>query len=87
MGNSIVLCLLLASCVHGEARLLVGEGDAYYLGETNYDPQYYTQDRLRVGRVEICTGGRYGTICDRFWGNKEASVLCNQLGFSPYGKY
>lgn len=78
--------LQTASCVNGEARLLVGEGDAFYLDETDYDPQYYIEAGLRVGRVEICTGGRYGTICDSFWGDEEASVLCKQLGYSPYGK-
>lgn len=80
------MSLLKASCIHGEARLLVGEDDAHYLGETDYDSQYYIGAELRVGRVEICTGGRYGTICDSFWGNEEASVLCKQLGYSPYGK-
>lgn len=37
------------------------------------------------GRVEVCVGGRYSTICDRFWTNTEASVVCRQLGYSPYG--
>jgi len=37
------------------------------------------------GRVEVCVGGRYSTICDRFWTNTEASVVCRQLGYSAYG--
>ena len=37
------------------------------------------------GRVEVCIGGRYGTICDDVWDAEDSSVVCNQIGFSPYG--
>ena len=38
------------------------------------------------GRVQVCIGGVWGSICkDRFWDNKDASVICKQLGFSPNG--
>jgi hypothetical protein len=47
--------------------------------------QYLIDDRLSVGRVEVCSGGRYGTVCDDVWINEAASVACRQLGFSPYG--
>lgn len=34
------------------------------------------------GRVEICLDGVWGTICENFWSNLDAVVVCRQLGFS-----
>lgn len=48
---------------------------------------YYDDDGLRAGRVELCTNGTYGTVCNEEWDNREASVVCEQLGFSTCGKY
>ena len=39
----------------------------------------------REGRVEICFGHQWGSICDKEWDNSDANVVCGQLGFSMTG--
>ncbi len=70
-------------CDEGEVRLIVGDENSYYRGDTQ--SHIYDKNGLVAGRVEICLEGRYGTVCDDSWDNQDASVLCRQMGFSSYG--
>ena len=37
------------------------------------------------GRIEICTDGVWGTVCDEGWDETDAHVACTQLGHPDKG--
>ena len=37
------------------------------------------------GRVEVCVINQWGSVCDDFWSNTDAIVICRQLGISTTG--
>ena len=42
-------------------------------------------NNTREGRVEVCFGETWATICDAFWSTADANVVCQQLGYSSNG--
>ena len=77
-------------CEERSVRLAVGQLENFYLHPFTYPPYYLIKDELHRGRVEICTAtGEYETlvVCDDSWQDQDASVVCEELGFSPYGTF
>ena len=39
------------------------------------------------GRVEVCIGGCWGTVCGNYFGASDASVVCRELGYPTFGGF
>ena len=41
---------------------------------------------LQEGRLELCIGSNWSTVCNDHWGESDSRVVCRQLGYNENGK-
>ena len=76
--------MYLVACVEGAVRLQNPDASS----ESELPSYDLIKDQVSRGIVEVCINQSYNTILlDDFWSDEDASVICKQLGFSPYGEY
>ena len=63
--------LVLIACMDGDVLLYNGS---------------HLSLNLTGGTVLVCYNNTYGTVCDDFWDELEARVVCRQLDYSENGK-
>ena len=84
-----VICGYTTICEESSLRLVVPNeltGEQLYETEGELDSFNFIDDEIHRGRLEVCEGGQWESVCyDESWGNEDATVACNQLGFSSYG--
>ena len=87
----VLLIVFIASCRHESVRIIVGDSDEDFYTMSNeigtdYDSRFSViDDMLNRGRIEVCNGTVYEAVCADGWNYTDASVVCRELGFSPYG--
>ena len=85
-----VLCSHDSACEEDRLRLVPNDltAEQLYLREGELESFNFIRDKIHRGRVEMCEGGNWRSICyNELWGDDAATLACGRLDFSPYGKY
>ena len=84
-----VRCSVASTCEEQSMRLVPRElsGDQLHLREGELEEFEFINDEIHRGRLEVCVGGEWWSICyDDSWSDEDATIACEKLDFSPFGE-
>ena len=74
------------SCINGDVTLEISPNVMPSISHLSLENSVlYGKRGVHAGRVKVCINNTTGTVCSTQWDDRDASVVCTQLGYSPYG--
>ena len=72
MCSSVIVCVCVCVCVSAPICL-------------DLEVRLTDGESETEGNLQMCLDNSWVALCDRDWGNAQAMVICNQLGFQSEG--
>ncbi len=69
--------MTIYAAAHSQQCTAVRAGNIVVIG--------WEQGTFRYGRVSICNGSEWRTVCNTNWGMTDTAVVCRELGYPTEG--